>query len=95
MSVNLLPVIHMKLYRIILSLTQAGSLRSNFKAEELPRLEREFKLNNFCNSWEIIARWISNEIYNIQWRTFSNSSEWLFSTSNYQTKCSKGIHRRK
>ena len=40
MSVNLLPVIHMKLYRIILSLTQAGSLRSNFKAEELPRLEK-------------------------------------------------------
>ena len=37
---DLLPVIHMKLYRIILSLTQAGSLRSNFKAEELPRLEK-------------------------------------------------------
>ena len=39
MSVNLLDI-HMKLYRIILSLTQAGSLRSNFKAEELPHLEK-------------------------------------------------------
>ena len=40
MSVNLLSVIHMKLYRMILSLTQAGTLKSNFKAEKLPRLEK-------------------------------------------------------